>query len=267
MHSMKSSLHRKYLHHRWSPVTEGDSGAFVYRLTGPQSELYVKIAPRVLDNSAFDLVGEADRLEWLARHGIPVPRVVERGGDDTSVWIVTDAVPGVSAAEEWPEHQRLAVAEAMARIARVLHSLPVAGCPFDRSLPVAMDEARHNVDAGLVDLENLDEARRGWSGTELLAELDRTRPETEDTVVCHGDLCPNNVLLDPRTCEITGVIDVGRLGLADRHADLALATRELEIKEDPWFGPEYAQRFLTQYGGPGVDKDKLAFYQLLDEFF
>ncbi|MEV4502972.1 APH(3')-V family aminoglycoside O-phosphotransferase [Streptomyces klenkii] len=264
---MKSSLHRKYPHHKWTPVTDGDSGAFVYRLTGPQPELYAKIAPRTLDNPAFDLAGEADRLEWLAQHGIPVPRIVERGGDDTSVWIVTEPVPGISAAEEWPEHQRLAVAEAMARIARALHNLPVAECPFDRSLPVATDEARHNVRAGLVDLDDLDEARRGWSGAQLLAELDRTRPETEDTVVCHGDLCPNNVLLDPETCEVTGVIDVGRLGLADRHADLALATRELEIEEDPWFGPEYAQGFLTQYGGPGVDKDKLAFYRLLDEFF
>lgn len=45
---------------------------------------------------------------------IPVPRVVERGADDTAAWLVTEAVPGVAAAEEWPEHQRFAVVEAMA---------------------------------------------------------------------------------------------------------------------------------------------------------
>lgn len=86
-------------------------------------------------------------------------------------------------------------------------------------------------------------------------------------IVCHGDLCPNSILLDPETCEVTGVIDVGRLGRADRHADLALAARELKNHEDPWFGPEYAKRFLERYGARRVDKDKMAFYQLLDEFF
>ncbi|MFB9391832.1 APH(3')-V family aminoglycoside O-phosphotransferase [Streptomyces coeruleoprunus] len=267
MPTMDSTLRRKYPHHEWTAVNEGDSGAFVYHLTGHQPELYAKVAPRTPENAAFDLAGEADRLEWLARHGIPVPRIVERGGDDTSAWLVTEAVPGVSAAEEWPEHQRLAVVEAMADLARALHDLPVDACPFDRGLTVTVAEARHNVREGLVDLDDLQEEREGWSGERLLAELDRTRPEKEDTVVCHGDLCPNNVLLDPETCRVTGVIDVGRLGRADRHADLALAARELEIDEDPWFGPEYAERFLERYGAQHVDKDKMAFYQLLDEFF
>lgn len=147
-----------------------------------------------------------------------------------------------------------------------MYTMPVGDCPFDRSLAVTVAEARHNVREGLVDLDDLQE-EVGWSGDQLLAELDRTRPEKEDLVVCHGDLCPNNVLLDPETCRVTGVIDVGRLGSADHHADLALAARELEIDEDPWLGPAYAQRFLERYGTQHVDQNKVAFYQLLDEFF
>ncbi|MCX4967120.1 APH(3')-V family aminoglycoside O-phosphotransferase [Streptomyces sp. NBC_00654] len=264
---MENPLRHKYPHHEWTPVTEGDSGAFVFRLTGQQSDLYAKIAPRAPEHPAFDLAGEADRLEWLARHGIPVPRIAERGGNDAFVWTVTEAVPGVSAAEEWPEHQRFAVVEAMARLTRALHELPADRCPFDRSLSVAIAEARRNLREGLVDLDDVGKERKGWSGAQLLAELDRTQPETEDVVVCHGDLCPNNVLLDPVTCEVTGVIDVGRLGLADRHADLALTARELAIDEDPWFGPKYTEQFLGLYDDPGIDKDKMAFYRLLDEFF
>lgn len=265
--SMYAMLHQKYEYYEWTSVNEGDSGASVYRLAGQRPELYVKIAPREPENSAFDLVGEADRLAWLTRHGIPVPRIVERGGDDTYAFLVTEAVTGVSAAEEWPEHQRFAVVEAMADLARALHELPVSDCPFDRSLAVTVAEARHNVRENLVDLDDLQEEHADWSGDQLLAELDRTRPEKEDLVVCHGDLCPNNVLLDPETCRVTGVIDVGRLGRADRHADLALAARELKIDEDPWFGPEYAQRFLERYGAHHVDQDRMTYYQLLDEFF
>nr|WP_063842177.1 aminoglycoside O-phosphotransferase APH(3')-Vb [Streptomyces ribosidificus]P13250.1 RecName: Full=Aminoglycoside 3'-phosphotransferase; AltName: Full=APH(3'); AltName: Full=Kanamycin kinase; AltName: Full=Ribostamycin phosphotransferase [Streptomyces ribosidificus]pir/PKSMK/ kanamycin kinase (EC 2.7.1.95) - Streptomyces sp [Streptomyces sp.]AAC32025.1 aminoglycoside phosphotransferase [Streptomyces ribosidificus] len=263
---MESTLRRTYPHHTWHLVNEGDSGAFVYRLTGHGPELYAKIAPRTPENSAFHLDGEADRLDWLARHGISVPRVVERGADDTTAWLVTEAVPGAAASEEWPEDERAAVVDAIAEMARTLHELPVSECPFDRRLDVT-GEARHNVREGLVDLDDLQEEPAGWTGDQLLAELDLTRPEKEDLVVCHGDLCPNNVLLDPETHRITGLIDVGRLRLATCHADLALAARELAIDEDPWFGPAYAERFLERYGAHHVDQEKMAFYQLLDEFF
>ncbi|HEY7816158.1 MAG TPA: phosphotransferase, partial [Nakamurella sp.] len=90
-------------------------------------------------------------------------------------------------------------------------------------------------------------------------------PTTEDPVVCHGDLCLPNVLADAHTGRITGVIDLGRLGVADRHQDLALATRSLG-PANPQFGPDAAQVFLTAYGLP-VEPALLAFYRLLDEFF
>lgn len=143
---MDRTLRQKYPLHEWTAANEGDSGAFVYHLTGEQRpEFYAKIAPRTPENSAFDLAGEADRLTWLTDHGIPAPRIIERGGDDTCTWIVTEAVQGVSAAEEWTEHQRFAVVEALAGLARTLHDLPVDECPFNESLSVAVAKAHHNV--------------------------------------------------------------------------------------------------------------------------
>lgn len=264
---MNNTLRNRYPGHLWTPVTDGDSGAFVHRLSGA-SELYAKVVPRQSGTAPGpDLKAEADRLRWLAERGVPTSRVVDLGSDDSGSWLVTEAVPGVSAAAEWPAGQRRAVAAVMAEVARQLHELPVADCPFDQSLAVTMPQAAHNVEAGLVDLEALEDERQGWSGRRLLDELARTRPATEDLVVCHGDLCPNNVLLDPGTGRLTGVIDVGRLGRADRHADLALVIRELGREEDPWFGPACVARFVERYGEDRVDKERLAFYQLLDECF
>jgi streptomycin 3"-kinase len=97
----------------------------------------------------------------------------------------------------------------------------------------------------------------------LAAELPlRLEPEAADRVVCHGDLCLPNILLDPETLEVSGFVDLGRLGVADRHADLSLL---LASAQDTW--PGEAQHLRDQlpplYGSP-VDADRLRFHLFLD---
>ena len=40
----------------------------------------------------------------------------------------------------------------------------------------------------------------------------RLQQEATDRVVCHGDACMPNIMVDPKTFQCTGVIDLGRLG-------------------------------------------------------
>jgi kanamycin kinase len=51
-------------------------------------------------------------------------------------------------------------------------------------------------------------------------------PPVDQAVVCHGDACAPNTLIDDdgRPC---GHVDLGDLGIADRWADLAVATLSL----------------------------------------
>lgn len=67
-----------------------------------------------------------------------------------------------------------------------------------------------------------------------------------------------NVLFDPETCAVTGVID------ADRWCDLAIATRSLTDDRNAEYGPAAATRFLSRYGA-APDPAKTTFYRLLDE--
>ncbi len=114
-----------------------------------------------------------------------------------------------------------------------------------------------------MDLDNLEDEYAGWTGEQLLSELGRTRPADEDLVVCHGDLTPENILLDPKTGELAGLIDVDRLGVADRRLDLAVIHRGLSAD---LLGPADTAAFLKLYGAE-LDPAKLAYYVLLDEFF
>ncbi|TDB73914.1 APH(3') family aminoglycoside O-phosphotransferase [Micromonospora sp. KC723] len=233
----------------WERVTAGRSGARVSRRNG----VYRKEStdPRI------DLAGEGARLEWLRRQGVPAPEVLDcRPG-----LLVTAEVPGRSAADPWPVESRARVVDALAELTRALHALPIADCPFDRRLAVTVPEAM----SADVDLAGPSAEHQGRSRAELVAELLATRPRHEDLVVCHGDLCVPNVLLDPDTCKVSGVIDAGRLGVADRWVDLAIATRSLTIDLNPQYGPWAADRYLARYG-VRPDQSKIRFYRLLDEF-
>ncbi|CAL9563151.1 Aminoglycoside 3'-phosphotransferase [Actinosynnema sp. ALI-1.44] len=230
----------------WERVTIGKSGAAVSRRDG----VYRKVSDE------HDLVAEGERLRWLRAQGIPAPEVLECEPG----LLVTAEVPGRSAAELWPHTDR--IVDSLADLTKALHALPVADCPFDRSLAVTVPLAL----AAEPDLADLDEERAGWTRDELVAELLATQPSTEDLAVCHGDLCTPNVLFDPDTGDVTGVIDAGTLGVADRWQDLALATRSLTSDLNPQYGPPAATRYLKRYGVE-EDKAKTTFYRLLDEFF
>ena len=251
---MPGNLRARFPLHEWTAVTTGKSGSSVWRLDGP-SRLYAK--------HGADVAREADRLQWFAHHGIPVPEVVDLGAD----WLATTALPGRPAHELWRAADRIRVVDAIADLTKQLHALPVDDCPFDATLAVTVPAALANARAGRVDLNDLDSDRAGWSTAQLVVALRTAVRPDEDLVVGHGDLCLPNVLIDPNTLRATGFVDVGRAGRADRYNDLAIITRSLGMDgRNSQFGPRAADRFLERYGAPR-DDERFAFYRLLDEFF
>jgi len=74
----------------------------------------------------------------------------------------------------------------------------------------------------------------------------------------HGDWYLPTVVLDPETVRVTGLVDTGRVGRADRCTDLALMNRSLRSGElNRQYGNELADHYLTRCGHDAVDEDKL----------
>ncbi|SMB88478.1 APH(3') family aminoglycoside O-phosphotransferase [Deinococcus hopiensis] len=253
--TLPESLRRVLPAARWEPVTGGKSGAGVWR-----AQRYVVKVQERGGVSASTLLQERERLRWLAGR-VPVPQVVGHEVTATHEYLAMTRLPGVPMDHPDALLHPERITDLLARALRELHAVPVRECPFNVTLPVALRLAREKVQAGAVDESDFDDERRGWTAAEVWNELVRTRPEREDVVVTHGDAWLPNFILNGEYVE--GLVDVGRAGLADRHADLALTHHSLTHS----LGAQWAERFLDLYGRTLVDEGKLAYYRLLDELF
>lgn len=171
---------------------------------------------------------ERERLEWAAPHH-PVPGVLDYrsdddlGSDDDGDWMLTRAIDATSAVDE--AHDPRTAAVALGEGLRALHEhLPVDQCPFDWSAA-----SRGSLDA----------------------------PAVDQLVVAHGDACLPNTLLD-RDGRWVAHVDLGSLGLADRWADLAVASASLDWN----LGEGWQAEFFAAYGIER-DEERIRFYRAL----
>lgn len=239
---------------RWTEIDLGESGGRVFRI-GAHAFLKYGEGP-VRD----DIVAEHARLAWLQGR-IAAPRVLHFSETAGAAWLLSAALPGQMAETllDARPRDRDRIVDAMAGFLRQLHALAVAECPFDASHPVRLAQARRNIDAGRVAEGDFDDERAGWTAEQVWEALRAGTPPRFDRVVTHGDFSTGNIFLDA-DCRVTGILDVGRLGVADRYQDLAILWNNLE---------EYdlGARLFAAYGEAEPDTARLRYHLLLDELF
>ena len=247
----------------WLPVARGESGDPVFRRHDGLAYLKKASGERIAG-----LAEECARLAWLATTDIAGPRVLFWQDADDGARLFTTAVPGLPASD-LPADRLLEAWPSIVEQIAMLHRLPAAACPFDRNLAVMVARAESVVARNAVNPDFLPDHDKSRSPAELLARVVAELParfdqEIDDLVVCHGDACLPNIMVDPATLRCTGLIDLGRLGRADRYADLALL---LANAQESWTSSDQAERarsILFETLGIEPDHDRLAFYLRLD---
>ena len=197
-------------------------------------------------------------MRWAAEF-LPVPEVLDCGSDGAVDWLLTVGLDGTDATKHMLRDHPAKLVRALARGLAALHgTAPVESCPFQFTADAAIAHVRHRAEQGLIDPdEHLHPEHRHLSLDAAIKELERLAPGEEDLVVCHGDYCLPNVMLDA-SGRVTGYLDLGELGIADRWWDVAVGAWSANWN----LGPGWEELFISSYG-IAPDPQRIAFYRLL----
>lgn len=228
-------------------------GGLTLRVGDVDKFVFIKWAPM---NSGLDLNAERIRLTWALSY-TPVPKVIDFGEDGEGSWLVTQGMDAENAvSDKWKQEPAAAVI-AIGRGLRAMHdALPVDACPFAWSLDDRISIARGRVIRSETHPAKWHEEFHDLSIDAVLAELD-TPPVIDQLVVCHGDACAPNTLIKD-SGDWVGHVDLGRLGIADRWADIAIAAWSTQWN----YGSGWENLLYDSYG-IAPDTEKIRFYRLL----
>ena len=207
-------------------------------------------------------------LQWFAGKA-PVPQVAAHEIRDGLDWLLMTRIHGKELCKPEIMNRPVLLLDCMAEALHALWSIPVTGCPFEKTVADNLSHAEAAILAGRFDPSDCEPETFGPGGFEnpkaLLDWLKNNLPQ-QDRVVTHGDFCLPNLFTDGS--KFTGFIDVGSAGAADRWMDLALGWRSLKHNSDGHYGKVYPYIHpddLFRAAGVPKDEEKLRYYILLDE--
>jgi kanamycin kinase len=234
-------------------VWANEVGGITFEVAGGPRRRFIKWVPV---GSGLDLGSEVARLNWVANF-TSVPRVLEYGEDENGAWHVTAPLRGESAVSERWKRDPARAATAIGASLRAFHeAIPVDGCPFKWSAQDRLADSRRLAEFGRLDPATWHPEHQRLTVDQALLRLTRT-PPVDRPVVCHGDACLPNTLLSADG-GFTGHVDLGAMGVADRWADLAVATWSTVWN----YGPGWEEPLLDGYG-VGPDPERTSYYRLL----
>ena len=239
----------------------GRSTAAVFRYQNAEETLYLKI-----QKTGDEIQAEHAILCWAAGR-IPVPAVRFYQEFQGVAYLLMTAVKGhmsflneEGGISSRPENAVSALSEGLLALQKV----NIRDCPFDGRLSIKLEKARRRVEQGLVDVEDFEESSPFSTAEALYEYLSNNKPR-EELCFTHGDYCLPNIFMEGN--RLTGFIDMGRAGIADKWQDIALCVRSLRYNLQRAGEKNYYANLLFDKLCIEPDEDKIRYYILLDDLF
>lgn len=224
-----------------------------------------------IEKQCVESDNEHGMIEWL-QNKIPVPKIVHTESYLGMNYLLMSKIDGdMSCSEKYMQNPKLLI-KLLSEALLLLWSVNISDCPSNMMLDKKLKLAEYNVKNGLCNVENAEIGTYGANGfknpEDLLIWLKNNKP-SEEPVFSHGDFCLPNIFIN--NDKISGFIDMGRSGIADKYQDIALCYRSLVNNFSGKFGYNGNQQFnekdFFSELGMSIDMDKIKYYILLDELF
>lgn len=207
-------------------------------------------------------------MQWL-NNKIPVPKVICYEVSDGKSYLLMSKIKGVMSCDEACLEDSERTVTALADGLEMLWNVDIAECPRIFSLDSDLAEARYNVINNISDLNEINDF--SFSDTvieapiQLLEWPENNRSEYE-LALSHGDYSLPNIFIS--NGKISGFIDLGDMGIADKYKDIVSCYRSLKNNFNGSFGGKVYESFdpdiLLSKLNIKIDPDKLRYYMLLD---
>lgn len=238
--------------------------------SGSKILIFDDLVLKITDKSSDDR-DAVKMMRWLEGK-LPAPKVISFVEDEEHRYLLMTRIRGKMSCDKYYMERPDELIPILAKAIKMIWGIDIKDCPVIKDLDSELLKAEYRVENGLVDLSDAEPDTFGESGRfkdpqELLTWLQHNKPSYEP-VLSHGDLCLPNILIN--NGDISGFIDMGNCGIADKWEDIAMCYRSLRHNCDGTYGKVY----------PGIDPDllfkelgiepdmvKIDYYILLDELF
>lgn len=232
----------------------GRSNASIYQYTNDDRGYYLKVEKI---NSVFE--HEQKVLQWLQKR-LLVPKFIAQCRENGEDYLLMTKIVGEMGFSEKYLKEPLKLVSLLAEGIKILHSVDISDCPFDCTLKNTLKFVGKRVEKNQVNMSKWKESTQFNTPKELYEYLVANQPE-EELVFSHGDYCLPNVFFDNE--KVTGFIDLGNAGIADKWEDISSCIRSLEINLK---SKEYTNIFLECINIK-PDYEKINYYSLLNELY
>ena len=248
--------------HSFETDSIGCSGTHIFMF---DNELVLKVEHKRNESDS-----EYQMMNWL-QDKLPVPRIVKFYTDGKNNYLLMTRLKGKMACDPNILEDRETMARLLARGLKRLWQVDIKCCPRTTNLDYKLARALDRVNNNMVDVDNVEPetfAANGFKNPMALYEFLRDNRPEEETVLIHGDYCLPNVFFENN--DVSGYLDLGYCGVADKWQDIALAVRSMHHNlQDIGKEEEYPLLYNIFFEELGIEPDevKIRYYILLDELF
>lgn len=180
---------------------------------------------------------EYKMTKFLQKHNV-APNAIVYESDLDYDYLFTEAVSGEDGTAMRHIENPGKLACVFGEYLKMLHSLPIEGCPYDNRTNELLNEAH---------IKGID-----------LSVMNEYNYSAIDNVIIHGDYCLPNIIMD--NFSFKGFIDLGYGGVGDRHYDIywGIWTLNYNLKSD-----KYTDIFLHAYGRNDINDEGLNYFTKL----